>query len=317
MSNPASKRQNSTSAGFTLVELLVVITIIGILIALLLPAVQAAREAARRMQCTNNLKQIGAALHMHHEQKGVFPVGHFWGPKCVVDEKGYGAEATWITYLLPYVEQNNLDAQINWDYAFGYASQGERKLRPVTSTTIPVFVCPSIGPVNPIYDESYARGNYAGNNGIGPMAEVNAAPTREETGVFFINSITSAASVKDGLSNTAFVAEIVTVAGNDMRGILHVPEGPIYHHDYTPNSSAYDNIRQGMCINVQQAPCNDSLFANSMNRQLTMTARSMHPGGVCLLLGDASVHFVSDSMNLNTWRAIGTPNGGEPVQADF
>jgi prepilin-type N-terminal cleavage/methylation domain-containing protein/prepilin-type processing-associated H-X9-DG protein len=303
--------------GFTLVELLVVITIIGILIALLLPAVQAAREAARRMQCTNNLKQIGAALHMHHEQKGVFPVGHFWGPKCVVAEKGYGAEATWITYLLPYIEQAGLDAQINWDYAFGFASSGGRVLRPVTSATLPVFVCPSIGPVEPIYDSSYARGNYAGNNGTGPMTESTAAPTRKQTGVFFINSTTSAASVKDGLSNTAFVAEIVTVAGDDMRGGLHFPEGPLYHHNYTPNSPAYDEIRQGMCLNVQQAPCDDSLFGNSMNRQLTMTARSMHPGGVNLLLGDGSVHFAADGINTSTWQAFGTPDGGEPVPADF
>ena len=317
MCNLSSKPRNPRLAGFTLVELLVVITIIGILIALLLPAVQAAREAARRMQCTNNLKQIGAALHMHHEQKGVFPVGHFWGAKCNGNEKGYGAEATWITYLLPYIEQNNLDSQINWDYAFGYASGGDRVLRPVTSATIPLFICPSIGPVNLVFDESYVRGNYAGNNGIGPMAEVSAAPTREETGVFFINSTTSAASVKDGLSNTAFVAEIVTVAGDDMRGMLHFPEGPLYHHNYTPNSSTYDEVRQGMCMNVQQAPCDDGLFSNSMNRQLTMTARSVHPGGACLLLGDASVHFVSDNISLNTWRAIGTPNGNEPVQADF
>jgi prepilin-type N-terminal cleavage/methylation domain-containing protein/prepilin-type processing-associated H-X9-DG protein len=305
------------SAGFTLVELLVVITIIGILIALLLPAVQAAREAARRMQCTNNLKQIGMALHMHHEQRGVFPVGFFWGPKCVVAEKGYGAEATWITYLLPYIEQNNLYAEIDWDYGFGWVNAGSHVLLPVTSASIPLMICPSIGPVNPIFDAMYARGNYAGNNGRGPMDEGIAATNRKETGVFFLNSTTSAASVKDGLSNTAFVAEIVTVSGEDFRGVLHYPEGPLYHYNDTPNSATYDEIRQGVCVNVQQAPCDGSLFTTTMNRRLTMTARSVHPGGVNLLLGDGSVHFASDNINLSAWQAIGTPNGNESVQADF
>lgn len=305
-----------SSSGFTLVELLVVITIIGILIALLLPAVQAAREAARKMQCTNNLKQIGMALHMHHEQKGVFPVGHFWGPKCVIDEKGYGSEATWITYLLPFIEQNNIDAQINWDYAFGFAAQNSRVLRPVTSTSLSLFICPSIGPVNPIFDGSYARGNYAGNNGLGAMAEVDKAPIRTQTGVLFINSTTSAASVKDGLSNTAFVAEIVTVPGEDMRGMLHFPEGSLYHHNYTPNSSVPDDIRIKMCVSTDEAPCNDK-FADAMNRLMTMTARSVHPGGVNVLLGDGSVHFASDSIHLDIWQALSTPAGGEAMQADF
>ena len=107
---------------FTLVELLVVITIIGILIALLLPAVQAAREAARRMQCSNNLKQIGLALHMHLEAKGTFPDGWSWFSDT--NEKLGGNEATWITRLLPYVEQAGVDGTIDWTKAFGQAAAG-------------------------------------------------------------------------------------------------------------------------------------------------------------------------------------------------
>lgn len=312
---------HSRKDGFTLVELLVVITIIGILIALLLPAVQAAREAARRMQCTNNMKQIGVALHMHHERNGVFPVGHFWGKDSFgnplqIAEKGYGSEATWITYLLPFIEQSGLYQQIDWDYAFGFAAQDSRKLRPVTSTTLTLFICPSVGPVNPIFDGSYARGNYAANNGLGPMAEVTAAPARPEVGAFFINSATSAATVKDGLSNTAFVAEIITVPGEDMRGMLHFPEGSLYHHNYTPNSATPDLIRMGMCISDERWPCHGQ-FADAVHRDMIVTARSLHPGGVNLLLGDGSVHFASDSIRLDVWQALGTVAGGEPISADF
>ena len=92
-------------------------------------------------------------------------------------------------------------------------------------------------------------------------------------GVFYINSRTSPSDVPDGLSNTAFVSEIRAVPGEDFRGILHYPEGPIYHHNYTPNSSVPDEIRKGYCVSVPGDPCDDSLFQSYSDRQLTMTAK--------------------------------------------
>jgi prepilin-type N-terminal cleavage/methylation domain-containing protein/prepilin-type processing-associated H-X9-DG protein len=311
---------------FTLVELLVVITIIGILIALLLPAVQAAREAARRMQCSNHLKQIGLALHMHLEAKNTFPDGWSWFSDT--NENVGGNEATWITRLLPYVEQAGIDGTIDWTKAFGQAAAGCEVQ--ANSTPIPMFICPSNDPFANIFSNMYARGTYAANNGIGPMKEWNfttlppkrtlgaVSNDRSLAGAFFMNSRMTPADFADGLSNTAFVSEIRVVAGDDMRGMLHYPEGPMYHHNYTPNSSMSDEIRDGYCISVTGAPCIGT-YNGWDSRAMIMTARSTHSGGVNLLLGDGSATFVGDSVALNVWQAVCTPRAipGEIVFTGF
>lgn len=318
--------------GFTLVELLVVITIIGILIALLLPAVQAAREAARRAQCSNNLKQIGLAMHMHLEQKGYFPNGHYW-PK---DDWG-GRESTWISRLLPYVEQEGLAETIKWTDPFGFASNTPPYNVQVSGTPLPVFTCPSNDVVNSIIDNKYARGTYAANNGLGYLTELSRGdlPIKRSrqvqttlgtvsvtgtqlAGTFFINSDLTPADIADGLSNTAFVAEIVAVPGEDFRGMLHYPEGCLYHHNYTPNSTTADEIRIDYCVSVAEAPCSGT-FQGSGDRALLMSARSRHSGGVNLLLGDGSSRFISNSISLGVWQALSSPKAfrGETTSLDF
>ena len=316
--------------GFTLVELLVVITIIGILIGLLLPAVQSAREAARRMQCNNNLKQIGLALHLHHEQHGHFPPGHFW-PESNLGNRD-GAEATWVTYILPYLEQNALYDKINWDRSFGHSAYPPDHVNiDITGQVLPMFLCPSNQRVNPMSVsgvEAYARGSYVANNGIGPMEDfdlsdlpvVRLVPdTGEESpsmaGVFYMNSNMTIAQIRDGTSNTAMVSEIRLAAGNDFRGVLHYPEGPFYHHNYSINDLVPDGIRASFCANEPLAPC-VGIFSSCNPRLLTMTARSFHPGGVNLLLADGSVRMVGDSIVLKTWQALSTPSpapGEEPL----
>lgn len=304
---------------FTLVELLVVITIIGILIALLLPAVQAAREAARRAQCLNNLKQIGLALHMHHEQKGYFPPGWFW-PELNSTSCGArsGAEATWITYILPYIEQTALAGQIDWTLSFGHAAYSPNYNNiAITKQTLPIFQCPSGPRAKPMVFsgvESYARGSYVANNGLGPLVEFHQAANRQ-AGVFYINSNMTAGEIRDGLSNTMFVSEIRLLMANDFRGVMHYPEGPLYQYNYTPNSLVPDEIRSGFCENDPVAPC-ITPFSSCNPRRLTMTARSYHPGGVQVLLGDGSAHFIQQSIALNVWQALGTPravSGEQPV----
>jgi prepilin-type N-terminal cleavage/methylation domain-containing protein len=308
--------------GFTLIELLVVIAIIGILVALLLPAVQAAREAARRLQCTNNLKQIGIALHHHHKAHETFPYGHRY-VSDQPDPNGYeadknGNEATWITRLLPYVEQENAYDRIDWDRGLGQARDASHPNNFINKLRIPLFECPSNSSVDP-WNGARSRASYVANNGFGPMTENTTVdlPMQRDGGVFYLNSDMPLSMIRDGSSNTAALSEIVTVDGSDFRGVMHYPEGPLYHHNQTPGSLAPDHLRgvwfdARFCVSVPEAPCIET-FSNWGDRSLIMTARSRHPGGVNLLLCDSSVHFLNNSVDLDVWKALGTPAGGEPT----
>src|SRR6516162_4331411 len=277
--------------GFTLIELLVVIAIIAILIGLLLPAVQKVREAAARMSCSNNLKQIGLGLHNYHDTNGRLPAGSLWIPP------GYdraAAESTWITWLFPFLEQDNLYKTADLNRGFGQGSRNHPN-NFITSSVVKVFLCPSDGDVdvsNWGSSRVWARGNYAANNGLGPMTETTTPNTTRPQGVFMLNSKYRLTDVTDGTTNTVFVSELIKVPGavsgqiaNDWRGVMHYPEGPLYHHNQTPNSPVPDEERLGMCISISVAPCIGT--STSWNpKRITFTARSRHTGGVNVLLGD-------------------------------
>jgi prepilin-type N-terminal cleavage/methylation domain-containing protein/prepilin-type processing-associated H-X9-DG protein len=300
-------------AGFTLVELLVVIVIIGILIGLLLPAVQAAREAARRVQCASMLKQIGIAMHSHVEALRMLPYGYRFIGVGGTDRDG--AQATWITKLLPYLEQENLYNTIDWEKGFGQPVGNDGHPNNFLSKKmIPMLACPSNSAVDS-WNGYFSRSSYVANNGIGPLTEneENDLPLKREGGVFYINSNKRFSAIVDGLSNTAMASEIITVQGSDSRGIMHYPEGPLYQHNRTPNSTVPDQLRgiwMGFpwCVDTLKAPCIET-FGSWSERDLIMSARSHHPGGVNLLLCDGSVHFVADSIDLGTWQAVCTPRG--------
>jgi prepilin-type N-terminal cleavage/methylation domain-containing protein len=332
----AARSRWARCRGFTLVELLVVIAIIGVLIGLLLPAVQAARESSRRARCTNNLKQIGLAMHTRMTATGRFPVGWLHSDASAGADTT-GDDATWVTFLLEYMEETATAIQIDWTKKFGNPPDNQV----VTRSSIATMLCSSNEPVGRVLNDNYARGTYAANNGFGPLEEnqffktgatgrknlfTNSATGRPASGVFFMASKTLGgmkgglrpSQVTDGLSKTAFVSEIRAVPGEDWRGMLHYPEGPLYHHNSTPNSSVPDGLRTGRCVTVANAPCSGA-FSSASVRVLTMAARSAHPGIVNLMLGDGSVRPVVDTIDTNTWWALSTPATlpGEPTLGEF
>jgi len=306
--------------GFTLVELLVVIAIIGILVALLLPAIQAAREAARRTQCVNNLKQIGLAMQMHHDTFKVLPYGHKIPAPPYNNNQDFG-EATWIFAILRYMELTAVHDMADPNLGFGSAAPPPSTTNnaPVVRMVLPPFECPSNSQVNDVlWFNIYTRGSYVANNGIGPMAEwlyigpgsTNTLAAGRVPGVFYINSRTRFSDFLDGTGNTALASEVRLVLGGapngDQRGVMFYPEGPLYHHNNTPNSMIPDGIRGATCVNDPLVPCFPAYNAWN-NRSLTMTARSYHPGGVNVVFGDGNVRFVTDPIDLGIWRALCTP----------
>jgi prepilin-type processing-associated H-X9-DG protein len=213
---------------------------------------------------------------------------------------------------------------------FGNACAAAVYNRSITAQVLPNFICPSnltsiLEPtwagINPTVDGSYAKGTYAANNG-GPFRDNNgvplagqdgamteydderALPLPRDGGVFSLNSNTRFSDFKNGTANTVMVAEIIAVGGQDMRGVMHYPEGPLYQWTHTPNDPAPDQLRRGNCVNDDpMAPCVGAYNAYS-DRHFLMTSRSYHPGGVQVVMGDGSVHFCNQSIDLKLWQAI-------------
>jgi prepilin-type N-terminal cleavage/methylation domain-containing protein len=309
--------------GFTLIELLVTIAIIGVLIALLLPAVQAAREAARRIQCTNNLKQIGLAMCGYHEAMGTLPPGM----------KGWGW-GTWQMFILPYVEQQPLfnaynqlgDSQndVTTSGLLGY--MGPANLT-VTQTRLSTLTCPSDYPNAP--RSGVTSHNYASNFGntdiaqdpfIGgipfggaPFTDIGADPTGKVKGrgTVGFNRFT------DGTGNTLLAAEVVQGQGNDLRGFSWFGPSSTFTSYLAPNSKGPDVLEDvTYCLYPFGAnpPCINTLSPGALPAM--MDARSRHPGGVSVVMGDGAVRFIKDSVALPVWRSLSTTQGGEVISSD-
>lgn len=294
---------------FTLVELLVVIAIIGILVALLLPAVQAAREAGRRMQCTNNLKQWVLAFHNYHDT-------HLTLSHVNSRHPTLGLVSPRISYqplLWPYVEQQSLYDVYDFDLPFHHTAGSNTGNEPHVRVQLDLYFCSSDrrGMWKPPADaHTRSRGNYALNWGAADFWQnKNVYPNYQES-PFGPGRTSKFRDIRDGLSNTMLIAEVLQSKQDtdfDFRGDIQNDDIGCaqYMTVNTPNSTVPDVIR---CVNtIEPAPC--------INPGNTVAAsRSYHPGGVNVGRGDGSVRFVQDGVNLDAWQAAGSMYGGEEIQ---
>ena len=329
---------------FTLIELLVVIAIIAVLIGLLVPAVQKVRAAAARAQCLNNLKQIGLAMHGYMDANNGLPANgnYVWNGSSVTTTNAWSA----VSRILPYIEQEGLFRGI--DFSLGYGVQPA-----VSSKRVATFICPSeindkgYG-TDPTYGNKYWPISYALNNGTWPVLVGKANAMRTGDGSFSPNRGKRPADFLDGMSNTLAGAEVkaftnrvsgatntavypanvappanvaavssFALAAFNPASYTHVEwvDGKVHETGFTtvftPNTRV-SYASGGTDYDVDLVLATES---NPGDTYAAVTSRSYHSGGVNVMFMDGSTRFISNSIDLATWRALATPAGGEIANA--
>lgn len=327
--NPDQPRQ-----AFTLVELLVVIAIIGILIALLLPAVQAAREAARRSQCTNNLKQIALAFHNYVDTHKVFPA-YQYHVEGTSSWHGHGA----LTMALPYLEQGPVYDKVTFYYRWDDGGRQPDEVK------IGTFLCPT--------DSPFPNLAHPGNNyvvcGGGRINLYDAGNPVDASGIFVRRRETTFAQIRDGTSNVIMLSEILK--GDDTGSMLTKQRDftnnlGTYTDRFPPasqieslgvacdsNATSWHQSNAGqrwmgsfpgfIAFNTVAPPnwdhvscCQGGTFGYACDRNGIVPPRSFHPGGVNAALGDASVRFISETIDLLLFQRAGAREDGNTISLD-
>jgi prepilin-type N-terminal cleavage/methylation domain-containing protein/prepilin-type processing-associated H-X9-DG protein len=308
LGNQKSEITNQKSAGFTLVELLVVITIIGILISLLLPAVQAAREAARRLQCSNNFRQVGVAMHNYHSAKGCFPPGQFDPGAAPYAKSGVPLYWSWSTYILPYLEWQTVYDMVDFGGGNYYCVPAKNKT--ANQTRIAAYMCSS--------DPSCGELVFSASDNPGPDEKLDSAPANMAGVVDSVTAVYSSGSwpyyfrpfplvngmmganepcrisdVTDGTSNTLLIGEVVGA-------------GPGTHLGFFWASSNWLDTHYG----INNWPVIVAASSSPQYSYLTGFA-SYHPGGCHFGMADGSVQFLSQNIAQSVLAALTTRAGGE------
>lgn len=340
--------QRSARRGFTLIELLVVIAIIAVLISLLLPAVQSAREAARRSQCINNMKQIGLGMHNYHSAVGAFPMGNAramdYAPNNITDWGTFSAHAM----MLPYLEQTQIYNACNFNWTVWYGD-GANINQTVWNVKATVFLCPSDGNAGKDHLNSY-HGSFG----------TTTDPWQSRTNGVFAPRFTAygVSDITDGTSNTIAFVEALTGDFNrfdnikrNMASGVGVP-GNFMQIDVRTQPAALQTGIQNCTSFIQKTPGGNSnrgyrwqtgspgltltnlvLTPNSTKAPFSacrmdcssgcgadfghlFSTSSNHPGGANALMADGSVKFIKSSVSEQTWWSLGSKDGAEVLSAD-
>ncbi|HTI50892.1 MAG TPA: DUF1559 domain-containing protein [Planctomycetaceae bacterium] len=318
----------SRNRGFTLIELLVVIAIIGVLVALLLPAVQQAREAARRAQCKNNLKQIGLALHNYHDAHLTFPPAYLVQPNVdpvmgtpnANGDNGPGWAG--LMLLLPQLEQTGLYNSFNINLPSWHANNAAPALTPLS-----IYRCPSDPSGSNTYNvvngcgsgattlAKFSLSNYVANAGQIEVWGDAGDLSKLANGPFYRNSRVRVGDVRDGLTNTVFFGEQTTYHTIGATWVGVVPNSqtcptPKFAYAGSDEAAPQVNVHSGPGGPFEIPPV---IHAPNSNLGLVDEMYSMHADGCNVLLGDGSVRFASKSMDQLIWSYLATCAGGEVV----
>ncbi len=284
--------------GFTLVELLVVIAIIGVLVALLLPAVQAAREAARRSSCNNNLKQLGLALHNHHDTYGQFPAGYSTPASST-------ARWGWAVYLMPFIEKSNTfdtlsPGTVTLDAAITNTNSLAAMKTPQSNFRCPSDTGPDLNNQRQLGGEALATSNYLGSNSSDLPARNDGIPGSNygADGIFFFNSQLRFANVTDGTANTVAIGERAWQlnrsgggTSNHYAGNVYGVEGDLVVGGSPVSTLSLYSVVAGTVRKINQA---------TGDAYEHVSYSSQHPGGAQFVFCDGSVHFIPETVQFNT-----------------